>query len=94
MLRLTSYWPGLPAGGFRGHGVYSLEPAVAVAHDPVGTGLRLVTAQPSGLTHVYCRQSLCSDKLTNLGSVEGRFHSSERSHYDRRVGRGQGDIAF
>lgn len=44
MLRLTSYWSGLPAGGFRGHGVYYLGPAVAVAHDPVGTGLRLVTA--------------------------------------------------
>jgi hypothetical protein len=69
MLRLTSYWPGLPAGGFRDHGVYSLEPAVAVAHDPVGTGLRLVTAQPSGLTHVYRRQSLFADGAEQVWEV-------------------------
>ena len=62
MLLSTSYWPDVPAGGFRDHGVYSLEPAAAVAHDPVATGLRQVTAQPSGLTHVKYRQSLCSDK--------------------------------
>ena len=46
--------------------VYSLEPAAAVAHDPVGTGLRLVTVQPSGLTHVCHHQSLCSDRAKQV----------------------------
>ena len=51
ILLSTSYWPGLPAGGFRDHGVYYLELAAAVAHDPAETGLRQVTAQPAGLTY-------------------------------------------
>lgn len=66
MLLSTSYWPPVPACGFRDHGVYSFEPATAVAHDPAETGLRQVTAQPSGLTHIYHRQSLCADEAEQV----------------------------
>ena len=66
ILLSTSYWPGLPAGGFRGHGVYHLEPAAAVAHDPAETGLRQVTVQSAGLTHVARRQSLFTDGVNQV----------------------------
>ena len=89
MLLSTSYWPPVPACGFRDHGVYSFEPATAVAHDPAETGLRQVTAQPSGLTHVYHRQSLGSNKP---GQLFGRVQPLEESHYCRRVGRSQTNI--
>jgi hypothetical protein len=69
MLLSTSYWHPVPACGFCNHGVYSFEPATAVAHDPAETGLRQVTAQPSGLTHVDHRQSLGSNKHGRLRAL-------------------------
>lgn len=91
MLLSTSYWPPVPACGFRDHGVYSFEPATAVAHDPAETGLRQSTAQPSGLTYVCHRQSLGSNKP---GQLWGLAHLPEGSHYCRRVGKSQTDIVF
>jgi hypothetical protein len=52
---------------------------------PAETGLRQVTAQPAGLTHVGHRQSLCSDEVSEPGQRWGRHQLIVRSQYSRRT---------